>query len=152
MKKLAVIVGLFAVFAAHGAFAVVDDVKASASTVTTAGFTNTYMVRGLVEGVIVEIPTAKTATVSIVTASGVTLYTGTDLTSATDGYVPLRYQAKGSTGAGLTWITAQASIAGAATNVIYEKMGIAEEVTITVNPAANTTGTNTYSAQLIVSK
>lgn len=150
-KMLSVIFALLVAFSIP-ALAEMDNVTASASTITTAGFTNSYIVRGEVEGVIVEIPTAKTATVTIATASGVTLYTGTALTSATDGYVPIRYQAKGSTGTGLTWITADASIAGAATNAIYGKIGIAESVTFTVNPAANTTGTNTYSVKLIVNK
>ena len=150
MKKIACI--LFAFVLAIPAFAAMDDVTSSGTTITTAGFTNSYMVRGDVEGVIVTIPAAKTATVSIVTASGVTLYTGTALTSATDGYVPLRYEAKGSTGSTLTWLTSQAAAANAATNIIYDTIGIAETVTFAVNPAANTTETNTYSVKLIVNK
>ena len=65
---------------------------------------------------------------------------------------PLRYPAKGSTGSTLTWLTSQAAAANAATNIIYDTIGIAELVTLTVNPAANTTGTNTYSVKLIVNK
>jgi len=150
MKKIVCI--LFAFVLAIPAFAAMDDVTSSGTTITTAGFTNSYMVRGEVEGVIVTIPAAKTATVSIVTASGVTLYTGTALTSATDGYVPLRYPAQGSTGSTLTWLTSQPAAANAATNIIYDTIGIAELVTLTVNPAENTTGTNTYSVKLIVNK
>lgn len=150
MKKLIALAAV--VLMAGNLFAAMDDITASASTVTTSGFTNTYMVRGLVEGVIVTIPSAKTATVSVVTASGVTLYTGTDLTSSTDGYVPLRYQAKSATGSGLVWLTGGTGLANSTTNAVYDRIGIAEEVTITVTPAANTTGTNTYSAQLIVNK
>jgi len=130
----------------------VDNVTASAQTITTAGFTNTYFVRGLVEGVNITIPTAKTATVTVVTASGLTLYSGSALTSDTDGYTPIRFPVRGSTGAALTWITAQAAEANAATNILYDRVGVAEAVTITVTPAANTTGTNTYTAELIVSK
>lgn len=150
MKKIIAIIAI--AIAGFSAQAAMDDVTSSGTTITTAGFTNSYMVRGEVEGVIVSIPSAKTATVTIVTASGVTLYTGTALTEDTDGYIPLRYQAKGSTGSGLTWITAQASIAGAATNIIYDNIGVAELLTFTINPAANTTGTNTYSAKLIINK
>lgn len=151
MKKIIYIM-LAIVAASVSAFAEMDDVTSSGTTVTTAGFTNSYIVRGEVEGVIVEIPTAKTATVSIATASGVTLYTGTALTSATDGYFPIRFPARDSSGAILSAITAQAAAANAATNIIYSKIGVAELVTFTVNPAANTTGTNTYSVKLIVKK
>jgi len=100
MKKIVCI--LIASLLSVSAFAAMDDVTSSGTTITTEGFTNSYIVRGEVEGVIVSIPEAKTATVSIATASGVTLYTGTALTSDTDGYVPLRYPAKGSTGSTLT--------------------------------------------------
>jgi hypothetical protein len=150
MKKIVCI--LIASLLSVSAFAAMDDVTSSGTTVTTAGFTNSYIVRGEIEGVIVTIPSAKTATVSIVTASGVTLYTGTALTSATDGYVPLRYPAQGSTGSTLTWLTSQAAAANAATNIIYDTIGIAELVTFAVNPAANTTETNTYSVKLVVNK
>jgi hypothetical protein len=129
-----------------------DDVNYTIRTITTNAGSSAYVVRGVVESVYVTIPSAKTATVSIATASGVNLFTGTALTSATDGHFNVRYPVVGSTGSAITWITAQAAAANAATNIVYDKLGVAELVTVTVTPAANTTETNTYSVALTVNK
>jgi len=152
MKKIAILIALVLAAISVPAHAQMDDVPYSLTSITTNQASAAYIVRGEIEGVIVEMPTGKTGTVSIVTASGVTLYTGTALTSATDGYVALRYPAQSSAGANLTTITAQAAAANAATNIVYTKIGVAELVTATITPAANTTGTNTYSVKLVVNK
>jgi hypothetical protein len=151
MKKIVYFLAVMVAFS-FSAFAEMDDVSYRLSSITTNTDSAAYIVRGEIEGVIVEMPTGKTGTVSIVTASGVTLYTGTALTPATDGYVALRYPAQSSAGANLTAITAQAAAANAATNIVYTKIGVAELVTATITPAANTTGTNTYSVKLVVNK
>ena len=150
MKYLSILLVLAAI--AVPARAEMDDVSYTLSAITTNQASASYIVRGEIEGVIVTIPANKTGTVTVATASGVTLYTGTALTSATDGYVALRYPAQSSAGATLTSLTAQPAAANTATNVIYTKIGIAELVTATIAPAANTTETNTYSVKLIVNK
>jgi hypothetical protein len=146
MKKIACI--LFAFILAIPAFAAMDDVTVSGTTITTAGFTNSYTLRGEAEAVVVTVPTAKTATVSIVTASGFTVFSK----SQTNGtyFYPVRIPAVDTAGAALSY-TVDTS---ATTNTVYylTKAPLAELVTFTVNPAANTTGTNTYSVKLIINK
>lgn len=141
-KTLPVIVGAF--FAvALAAVAAVDNVRASASLVTTAASTNTYVVRGVVEGVNITVPATKTCEVSIVTASGFTLYSKSGITSATDGYTPIRWPMYSPAGSLL--------VDSGSTNV-YGAVAIAEAVTFTITPQAATTGTNTFVAELIVNK
>jgi hypothetical protein len=151
MKKLVYILAVLVAFSVT-AKAAMDDVSYTLTSITTNESSASYMVRGEIEGVIVSIPANKTGTVTVATASGVTLYTGTDLTSATDGYVPLRYPAKSSTGATLVSITAQAAAANAATNIVYTKIGVAELITATIAPKTGTSETNTYSVKLIINK
>jgi hypothetical protein len=150
MKYLSILLVLAAF--AIPARAAMDDVVFTLTSITTNQAAASYTVRGEVEGVILTIPTAKTATVTIATASGVKLYEKADLTSANNGYIPVRFPAQTSAGVVVTHITGQAALANAATNIVYTKIGIAEVVTTTVAPAANTTGTNTYSAKLIINK
>jgi len=151
MKKfLACLIVACAAFAIP-ARAEVDDVTFSLSSITTNEDSATYMVRGSVEGVIIAIPTAKTATVSIATASGVTLFSKS-MTSATDGYIPLRHQVYGSTGSALTYQSASSDAANTYTNAVLGVVSIAEKVTATVAPAASTTGTNAYTVKLIIRK
>jgi len=52
----------------------------------------------------------------------------------------------------ITSLTAQPAAANTATNILYTKIGVAESVTATVAPAANTTGTNTFRVKLIINK
>jgi len=151
MKKLVYILAVLVAFSVT-ANAELDNVSYTLTSITTNQSSSAYIVRGEIEGVIVEIPTGKTGTVTVATASGVTLYTGSALTSATDGYVALRYPAKTSAGATITHLTGQPALANAATNIIYTKIGVAELVTATIAPAADTTGTNTYSVKLVINK
>jgi len=150
MKYLSIL--LVAVAFAIPARAAMDDVTFTVTSITTNPASASYTVRGEVEGVILTMPANKTGTVSIATASGVKLYEVADLTSANNGYIPIRYPAKTSAGATIVDITGQAALANAATNIVYTKIGIAELVTATVTPKTGTSGTNTYSAKLIINK
>lgn len=150
MKKL---FAILAVIAASfiPARADMDDVTFRLSSITTNADSATYVVRGSVEAVNVVIPSGKTATVAIATASGVTLFTKS-MTSATDGYFPVRYPVYGSTGSLLTYQATATAAANTYTNSIVDRIGVAESVTATVTPADNTTATNDYTATLIINK
>ena len=138
MKKLAFLLAIVAGTAA----AQVDDLTFTLTAAGTNQANKSYITRGSVEGVLITIPAGKSAAVTVVTASGFTVYSKSGLTAATDGFVPLQYPFYGSDGAALY----------AGTNAVVGKIGIAESVTATVAPAANTTGTNTYTVKLIVGK
>lgn len=141
MKKFIIVLAL-ALIAIVPARAEVTDTPYSLSAVTTNQASASYIVRGQVEGILITIPATKTAAVTVATSSGTTLFTKSGLTSATDGFIPLQFPFYGSDGVALY----------AGTNAVVGKVGIAESVTATVAPAANTTGTNTYSVKLITSK
>lgn len=150
MKKLLAILAVTGL-SLGSARAEMDDVTFTLSSVTNLTDSATYVVRGYVEAVNVVIPANKTATVSIATASGVTLFSKA-MTSATDGYFPIRYPVYGSTGSLLTYQATAGAAANTFTNSVVDRIGIAEAVTATVTPEAATTGTNTYTATLIVKK
>ena len=143
MKKILSYAAAILVALTFTAVAAVDNVRVSSSLVTTAASTNTYVVRGVVEGVVVQIPATKTGGVSIVTASGYTLFSKSGLTSATDGLFPIRVP---------TYSPAASLLVSADSTNVYGQVAVAEAVTFTVTPADNTTGTNTFTAELIVNK
>lgn len=137
---------LFAVLAIFSASipvrAEMRSVESAATTIATAGYTNTYTVNGILEGALITIPATATATVQIVTSSGLSLYSGTNLTSATDGYVPLAFPRYNSNGTALTNTT----------GAVVEKLGVYDTVVFTVNPATGVTTTNSYSAKLLLNQ
>lgn len=143
MKKLLSILSCVLFVCTITARAAVDNVRASATLVTTAAATNTYVVRGVVEGVNITCPSTKTCTVSIVTASGLTLYSKSGITTATDGYTPIRWP---------MYSPAGTILSDSGSTNVYGAVAIAEAVTFTITPAADTTGTNSYTAELIVNK
>lgn len=147
MKKI-LFYGLIAVVAlgAVSALAEMDNRDFTVSTVTTNVGTKSYTLRGEVEGINVVIPTGKTCTVAIATAQQ-TIYTGTALTTATDGYFPVRLAIVDSTGTAISEVDA-----GSNTNSVYAKAAMAGTVTATFTPAAGTTGTNSYTATVIYKK
>jgi hypothetical protein len=143
MKYLSILLVLAAL--AVPARAEMDDVTYTLSAITTNQASAAYVVRGQIEAINAVIPANKTATVTIATASGVTIFSKA-MTSATDGYFPVLVPAYTTAGAAIT------EVIDGSTNTVYTKLGVAEKVTATVEPAANTTGTNTYTATIIVKK
>jgi hypothetical protein len=122
-----------------GAFAY-DQAGFSVSTITTNVGTDARSIKGEIDTIIVTIPTAKTATVAVASAEGITLFSKAGLTSATDGAFPVRYQVYSSAGTAQTVVDA-----GANTNALLDRIISVGAVTVTVTPAAATTETNTYS-------
>ena len=140
MKKISIILAL--VMSGFVASAQVDDIVSAGTTIATAGYTNTYTVSGVIEGALITIPSSATATVSIATSSGTSLFTGTNLTASTDGYTAMRFPVYNSNGTALTNTT----------GAVVDKIGVYDTVVFTVNPAAGVTTTNAYSVKLIVNK
>jgi hypothetical protein len=143
MKYIAIIFAAIAISA--NARASMDDVQYTLTSIITNQASATYVVRGTIDAVNAVIPANKTATVTIVTASGVTIFSKA-MTSATDGYFPILVPAYTTAGDAIT------TIINGSTNIVYRTLSVADSVTATVAPAANTTGTNTYTATLIVNK
>jgi hypothetical protein len=137
MKYIAAIIASFLIVSGAAAY---DQAGFSVSTITTNVGTDARSIKGEIDTIIVTIPTAKTATVAVASAEGITLFSKADLTSATDGAFPVRYQVYSSVGTAQTVVDA-----GANTNALLDRIISVGAVTVTVTPAANTTGTNTYS-------
>jgi hypothetical protein len=141
MKKL--FFALLVALVALPALAQMIDRDYDFSLVTTNAGSRAYTIRGELEGVWVEIPTGKTATVAVATAE-MTVFSKADITSATDGFFPVRIPLYSTAGVALTEVDA-----GANTNAIVGKAPLAGAVTVTVTPKAATTGTNAYAVKLI---
>lgn len=134
MKKIVVLI-LFAALCAS-ARAEVKQSAASASLVTTAASTSSVPVRGILKGVYFDIPTGKTGGVSIVSSEGNTLLSVSGVTADT------LYQPRAA-------IHSTSGVAVyEATNAIYDAIAVVGDLTVTITPAANTTGTNNWSVKI----
>jgi cytoskeletal protein RodZ len=142
MKYLTTIIAL--VLLAFAAQAEVRQQTLSATTITTNQGTSAQVVKGVVKNIYFDIPATKTGGVTIVSSDGVTLLSVSGVVA--DTLYPVRVPATTTAGATISWITAQAAAANAATNIVYEPVAIAGTVTATFIPAANTSETNTYRA------
>jgi hypothetical protein len=137
MKYIAAVIASFLIASGASAY---DQAGFQVTTITTNVGVDSRSIKGEIDTIIVAIPTAKTATVSVASAEGITLFSKADLTSATDGAFPVRYQVYSSAGVAQT-----APGAGSTTNALLDRIISVGAVTLTVTPADNTTGTNSYS-------
>jgi len=142
MKKiLSAIVALFAAFSLS-ARAEMDDVSVSATLVTTNSQSWTYVLRGEIQGVYVDVAAGKTNAV-LITSGEQTIF---NANVASDSYFPLLAPAFSTTGVALT------EIISGSTNAVLKPIAVAGPVTIRLAGAANTTGTNAVSAKIIIKK
>lgn len=131
MKYLALAVAfLVAVFSVK---AEMDSVKFTLSTATTNVASKAYVIRGQIEGIYVDVTANKTQTVAVATAQDTFLSASI---TADAMYYPVQVGNNDS---------------GAATNT-FVRFPAAGDVTVTVTPAAGTTGTNTTEVTVIYSK
>lgn len=131
MKKLAIIAAVL--FAAVSARAEMDSVKFTLSCATTNVDSETYVIRGQIEGIYVDVTAGKTQTVAV--AGTQDSFLSASITA--DGmYYPVQVGNNDS---------------GATTNT-FVRFPSAGDVTVTVTPAAATTGTNTTEVTVIYSK
>lgn len=131
MKYLVIAVALLA--AVFSVKAEMDSAKFTLSTVTTNVGSKAFVIRGQIEGIYVDVTAGKTQTVAVATAQDTFL--SASITSDTM-YYPVQVGNNDS---------------GAATNA-FVRFPAAGDVTVTVTPAANTTGTNTTEVTVIYSK
>lgn len=131
MKKFAFIAAMLMI--AASAKAEMDSVKFTLSAATTNVADEAYVIRGQIEGIYVDVTAGKTQTVAVATAQDTIL----SASITADGmYYPVQLGNNDS---------------GASTNA-FVRFPAAGDVTVTVTPAANTTGTNTTEVTVIYSK
>lgn len=141
MKKYLIIAALLAAIVAPASFAqsVDDVVYGPFSLVTTNSDSSVYVVRGLLESVHIDNAASKTSVVLVTTSQGTVF----SLTSTADGLYYPRVPAHTTTG-------------GNASNstqfVQWEKIALSGAATVRVAGAADTTGTNSTTVTLNVSK
>lgn len=131
MKKIAILVAIFA--AIFSVKAEMDSVKFTLSAATTNVATGTYVVRGQIEGIYADVTANKTQTVAVATVEDTVI---SKSLSADAMFYPRVLGNDDS---------------GASTNVFAQFVS-AGDLTVTVTPAANTTGTNTTTITVIYSK
>lgn len=136
MKKLAIALALVAAFAV-AASAQMDQYVLESTSITTNVGTDSVVLAGEIYSIYLDSPASKTNGVAIKDSLGNTVLSVAALTA--DGlYYP---------------VTPRHSTAGAAlTNAVYGPISVVSEVTMTVTPAANTTGTNTTKAYITFKK
>lgn len=149
MKKFFAIVAL--ALLALPAFAQMDNRDFAVSCVTISTNTTAYTLRGELYGVYVDCPANKTGTVTVTTSQG-TVFAKSAMTTDAMFYpvVPLNIA---STGSAATFTTyGETNTPTSSANAWYGKPALAGTVTAKVEPAAATTGTNTWTITLIYKK
>jgi len=155
MKKIVLIVALIAL----GASLVSAQMEATSfsalSTVGASTNSKSYVLRGTLEGVYINVgtPTTRTQTVTIA-SSQQTLFS---LAATADGWYPLQYAQYGSTGSALTFNTYGATNVAAGASVAYAqtwygKAPLAGTITVTVVGGNDAAVTNTTEAIVVFSK
>jgi hypothetical protein len=124
----------------------VDDVQFGGALTNTMSVTNSYVVRGEVDGVYLNITPALTCTaaVTLVCSEGI-LYSNMTATSANNGYYGLLFPQFGNTGSALTFVDGtNAAVA------FYAKKAVASTVTAKlVSAQAGTNGNVTLQLNVI---
>jgi hypothetical protein len=152
MKRICIGISILAMLALP-AFSAMDDVDYSVAVIgSAASSTNsaTYVLRGTIESVYVNVPANTTNTVTITSDQG-TIFTKASITADAQ-YFP-RAAAHTTAGAALTWT--EVSSAGVTNTVtttqFYDKIAVAGPVKVTVVGQTDTT-TNTVTTTIIINK
>lgn len=145
MKKCSLFLSVL--FAIGGvAFAQMDQTILSSSSITTNVGTTTGIVKGEIFSIRMDGATGKTNAIAITTAEGETLLSVSALT-ADATYYPRIGVNKASDGSAISIVTTTG------TNTLYSgNIGVASLLTMTVTPAASTTGTNETKAIITFKK
>jgi hypothetical protein len=130
---------LAAMVCANLVSATMDDRDYQITVIATATNSVSYVLRGELEGVYVEVPTGKTGTVTVASEQA-TLFSKADIAATT--YFPVRIPLVSTAGVALTAVDA-----GSNTNAIVGKAAMAGPIAATVVGAG--TGTNTWNIKLI---
>jgi hypothetical protein len=145
MKKFTVIaLALLALVSVASAQMDQEIISVSSATITTN--TGTGVVKGEIYSIRLDSTANKTQAVTIVTAEGETLLSVAALT-ADATYYPLASAHRASTGAAI-----EESQTATGTNSVWVRQAVASDLTMTVTPAAATTGTNVTRAIITFKK
>jgi len=126
---------------ASSAFSQTMDTRVfTLSTIGTNVSSQSFVLRGELEGVYVDVTATKTQTVKVATSYATAL----EQSFTADGVRFPRVQLHNTAGVAQTAVDG-----GANTNAVLGKLAVAGPVTVTVTPAANTTGTNTTTVTII---
>lgn len=142
MKKSFAILALFSLCSV--AQAGMNDITVSYTLITTNSDSDTYVLRGELEGVYVDVAATKTNAVLITDEYGATLF---NAAVSSDLFYPIRVPLYGTTGSLITFIGGGATNDTA--NTWYGKYPMAGAVTIRIAGHGASTGTNAVSATLI---
>jgi len=138
MKKL--IAFILCAYAVGVAAQTMDTRVFTFSNIGTNASSQTFVLRGDLEGVYVDVTATKTQTVKVATSYATAL----EQSFTADGARFPRVQLHNSAGVAQTAVDS-----GSNTNAVLGKFPLAGPVTVTVTPAANTTGTNTTTVTVI---
>lgn len=155
MKKIFVFC-LALVALAGVAMAEIDQARISVTVPTISTNTGTVTIKGKILSVRFDTAANKTNDWALTTAEGETILAKTGLTTDTT-FFPRAATHINSSGAAATFntynitnVTAGAAVAVA--NAWYDKIAVASTLTLTITPAADTTGTNTHVAIITYEK
>lgn len=121
-----------------------NDLPVTFSLITTNSDSETYVVRGGIEAVLVDVAATKTNVILITDAVGATVFSAT---VAADAVYPIRVPVYGTTASALTFVGG-----GATNDTVNSWYGVypsAGALTIRAAGAANTTGTNSVTVKVI---
>ena len=151
MKKLICIAAVLAMCVS--AFGEMDNFELSTSLITTNSASKTQFIRGTLEGFEVDCAAGKT-NVFLVTygPTGAVLLSRTNSTDAAYSVVFPTYNASGVGYTETISVWNNITNSTAAGTALLTKMALAGEVTIRINGAADTVGTNAVSCNLLFSK
>ena len=141
MKKTVLVALMLAAFGGV-AFGEMDDKVFNVSVIATATNSASYVLRGELQGVHVDVPAGATGTVTVA-SSQMTLFTKSAI--AADAYFPVRIPVYSTAGAALTVVDA-----GSNTNAVVDRAAMAGAITATV--IGTGTATNAYKVTLIYKK
>jgi hypothetical protein len=151
MKKTLVIIALFALITAP-VFAGMDAVPYKVSVIASETNSATYVLRGTIESIYVDIAALSTNTVTITSDQG-TIFTKAGIIADTQ-FFP-RAAGQTTAGAAYTFSTLGSDSGGATTNLFtsaqYDKIAVAGPVKVTVI-GQNATSTNLTTTTIIINK
>ncbi len=136
MKKSIIAVAALVAAVSVPVFAAVDQGAASASLVTTNTSSTVLPIAGTVKSIYFDVPASKTGAISVVSSDVGTILSVSGVTADT------LYQPRAPVN------TTAGAIATNGTSAIYDAITILGDVTVTFTPAANTTGTNSFSVKI----
>jgi hypothetical protein len=151
MKRISIVIAFLALFA-FAAMAGMDNVPYKVSVIASETNSATYVLRGTIESIYVDVADLSTNTVTITSDQG-TIFTKAGITADTQ-FFP-RVAGQTTAGVAYTFSTLGSDSGGATTNLFtsaqYDKIAVAGPVKVTVI-GQNASTTNTTTTTIIINK